>query len=80
MALSNKLGITDSAELAREEERLSKKKALQLFESGLLDTLEAGQFAALKAIHKYTSSRIFTILPERYGMSIWRRVTSVLLR
>ena len=52
MALENKLGITDSAELAREEEKNSKKKALWLFESGTLDNLPAGTFTALKAIHK----------------------------
>lgn len=52
MALENKLGITDSAELAREEEKISKKKALWLFESGTLDSLEAGSFAALQEIHK----------------------------
>ena len=52
MALENKLGITDSAELAREEEKRSKRKAVWLFESGMLDTLPVGTFAALKAIHK----------------------------
>ena len=52
MALENKLGITDSAELARVEEKISKKKALWLFESGTLDSLEAGTFAALQEIHK----------------------------
>lgn len=52
MALKNKLGITDSAELAREEEKISKKKALWLFESGTLDSLKAGTFAALQEIHK----------------------------
>ncbi len=52
MALENKLGITDSAELAREEEKISKRKALWLFESGTLDSLEAGTFAALQEIHK----------------------------
>lgn len=52
MALENKLGITDSAELAREEEKISKKKALWLFESGTLDSLKAGTFAALREIHK----------------------------
>ena len=41
MALENKLGITSSAELAREEERISKKKAIELFEKGLLDKMEA---------------------------------------
>ena len=52
MALENKLGITNSAELAREEERISKKKAVELFESGTLDKLEPGKFTALQAIHK----------------------------
>ena len=47
MALENKLGITDSAELAREEERISKKKAVQMFESGALAALPTGTFAAL---------------------------------
>lgn len=53
MALENKLGITSSAELAREEERISKKKAIELFEKGLLDKMEAGKFSSLQAIHKY---------------------------
>lgn len=50
--LENKLGITSSAELAREEERISKKKAVELFESGRLIALEAGTTASLMAIHK----------------------------
>lgn len=45
--MDNKLGLTSSAELAREEERISKKKAMELFEKGILDTLEAGRFATL---------------------------------
>ncbi len=53
MAPQNKLGITNSADLAREEEKISKKKAMQIFENGLLNKLEAGKFSALKAIHKY---------------------------
>ena len=52
MALENKLGITSSAELAREEERISKKKAVELFENGTLDKLEPGKFSSLQAIHK----------------------------
>ena len=52
MALENKLGITSSAELVCEEERISKKKAVELFESGTLDKLEPGKFASLQAIHK----------------------------
>lgn len=52
MALDNKLGITDSAELARAEEKISKKKAKELFESGALDELQAGTFEALAEIHR----------------------------
>lgn len=59
MALENKLGITDSAELAREEEKISKKKAVWLFESGTLDTLPVGTFSALQAIHKYLFEEIY---------------------
>ena len=53
MALENKLGLTNDAELAREEERISKKKAILLFENGALDSLPAGKFETLKEIHKY---------------------------
>lgn len=52
MTLENKLGITSSAELATQEEHLSKKRALELFESGMLSKLEAGTFKTLQAIHK----------------------------
>lgn len=51
MTLENKLGLTSSAELAREEERISKKKAAELFEKGILDKLQPGKFSSLKAIH-----------------------------
>ena len=50
--LENKLGITSSVELAREEERISKKKAVEMFESGRLAKLEAGTTASLMLIHK----------------------------
>ena len=59
MALENKLGLTSSAELVREEERISKKKAADLFQSGMLDKLEAGSFSSLKAIHKYLFEDIY---------------------
>lgn len=59
MALENKLGITNSAELAREEEKISKKKALLMFEKGLFDKLEVGKFSSLKAIHKYLFEDIY---------------------
>ncbi len=64
MALENKLGLTNSAELAREEERISKKKALELFENGVLDTLEAGRFSALRFIHKYLFDEIYDFAGE----------------
>lgn len=64
MALENKLGLTSSADLAREEERISKKKALELFESGMLDKLAAGKFSALKAIHKYLFDEIYDFAGE----------------
>lgn len=51
MVLENKLGITESAELARMEEKISKKKALSLFESDLLENLEPGTFKTLAEIH-----------------------------
>ena len=59
MALENKLGLTSSADLAREEERISKKKALALFENGMLDKLEAGTFSALQTIHQYLFEEIY---------------------
>ena len=59
MALENKLGITESAQLAREEECISKKKAAVLFDNRILDTLKAGSVSALKAIHKYLFEDIY---------------------
>lgn len=59
MSLDNKLNIKDSAELAREEERISKLKAAELFEKNILDTLNAGSFEALKFIHKYLFDEIY---------------------
>lgn len=59
MALENKLGIESSADLAREEEKISKKKALEMFEIGYLDTLTAGTFETLSLIHKYLFDEIY---------------------
>jgi len=64
MTLENKLGINDSAELARMEEQISKKKALELFESGRLDQLEAGSFIALQEIHKTLFDEIYDFAGE----------------
>ncbi len=59
MTLENKLGIIDSAELARAEEKMSKRKAIELFESGYLDSLEAGTYKALADIHKCLFGEIY---------------------
>ena len=59
MALNNKLQITDSVELARIEEKISKKKAIELFESGYLDSLEAGKYNALAEINRYLFEDIY---------------------
>ena len=59
MILENKLNITDQAELAREEERISKTRAKKMFEAGYLNTLEAGTFESLKQIHKYLFEEIY---------------------
>lgn len=64
MALENKLGLTSSADLAREEERISKKKAVELFETGLLDTLPVGKFVTLQAIHKCLFEDIYDFAGE----------------
>ena len=64
MALENKLGITNSAELAREEERISKKKAVELFESGSLDKPEPGRSASLQALHTALLEAIYDFAGE----------------
>lgn len=62
--LENKLGITNSPELAEAEERISKKKAIELFENGILDELVAGKFESLKSIHKYLFEDIYSFAGE----------------
>lgn len=62
--LENKLGIKTEAELALAEERISKKKAYELFEKGILDTLEVGTFSALSKIHKYLFDDIYNFARE----------------
>ena len=59
MVLENKLNLTSSAELAKMEEMLSKKKAIELFESAHLENLEAGKFSSLAAIHKFLFAEIY---------------------
>ena len=64
MILENKLNITDQAELAREEERISKKRAKEMFETGYLNSLEPGTFETLKKIHKYLFEEIYILAGE----------------
>ena len=70
MVLENKLGITDSAELARTEERISKAKALELFEKGLLDVFEIGTFRGLAKIHEYLFGDIYDFAGQVRTMNI----------
>lgn len=59
MALKNKLGITESSKLAQEEEKITKKKALELFDKKIIDTFEVGTFKGLQEIHKYLFEDIY---------------------
>ena len=70
MVLENKLGIKSSVELANEEEKISKKKALQLFELGLLDKMQAGTFDSLSAIHKYLFDEIYDFAGQIRNVNI----------
>lgn len=70
MALENKLGITSSPELAEAEERISKKKAIALFEKGILDSLAPGKIESLKAIHKYLFEDIYDFAGELRTVNI----------
>ena len=70
MALENKLGITDSAQLAREEEKISKAKAKELFESGILDSLHPGTYVTLARIHEF-------LFDERYDFAGEMRTVNI---
>ena len=70
MILENKLNITDQAELVREEERISKTYAKAMFETGYLNTLEAGTFETLKKIHKYLFEEIYEFAGELRKVNI----------
>ena len=68
--IENKLGLTSSAELAREEERISKKKAIDLFEKDILKNLPAGMFSTLQTIHKYLFEDIYEFAGEIRNVNI----------
>ena len=68
--LDNKLGINNSTDLAREEERISKKKAVELFENNILDILEVGKFSTLETIHKYLFEDIYDFAGKLRNVNI----------
>ncbi len=70
MILENKLGITDASELAREEERISKRRALELFETGKLDTFEVGTYQGLADVHNYLFSDIYDFAGQMRTVNI----------
>ena len=70
MAHENKIGLTNSADLAREEERISKKKAAELFDKGILDSLPDGKFSTLQAILKYLFENIYDFVGELRTVNI----------
>ena len=87
--LENKLGIMDSAELAREEERLSKKRAKELFEKDLLAGEPAGKFSTLQKIHKILFADIYPFAGQlrtvnlakgNFRFCIWMRRLRTLTR
>jgi len=70
MTFENKFGLTSSADLAREEELVSKKRAVELFENSVLDSLPAGKFSTLQAIHKYLFEDIYDFAGELRTVNI----------
>ena len=80
MILENKLNITDQAELAREEERISKIRAKVMFESGYLNRLESGTFESLRKVNKYLFEEIYEFAGELRKVNIAKgnfRFTSI---
>lgn len=70
MTLENKLNITNSSELAREEERISKKKAIELFENGILDSYDTTSYKTLFEIHKYLFDEIYDFAGQMRTVNI----------
>ena len=70
MALENKLGLTSESELARVEEKISKTKALELYDTGLLDRFEVGTFVGLAAIHRYLFEDIYAFAGQMRTVNI----------
>ena len=70
MVITNKLGITDSPTLAREEERISKKSAARLFEQNLLNNMSSGTWTTLQDIHKILFQDIYDFAGELRTVNI----------
>lgn len=70
MILENKLGIIDASELARAEEKISKAKALALFDAGILDAFEVGTFKGLAGIHKFLFEEIYPFAGKLRSVNI----------
>lgn len=68
--LRNKSGLTDPAEFAREEERIGKKKAMEMFEKNILNSLSAGTFSTLQFIHQYLFEDIYDFAGEMREVNI----------
>lgn len=68
--LENKLGITNPVELALEEEKISKKKAKELFEKNMLVELPAGKFSTLQFIHKYLFDEVYNFAGQIRDVNI----------
>lgn len=68
--IDNKLGITDGASLAREEERISKKRARELFEDNLFEQLEPGTYRALAQIHEYLFGELYDFAGKMRNVNI----------
>lgn len=70
MTLENKLGITDSVELSKAEEKISKKKAIELFDKNIFDKLKPGSCEALFTIHKFLFEDIYDFAGELRDVNI----------
>lgn len=68
--MPNKLGFTSATDLAREEERISKKKAKKLFEQNLLGELEPGKFTTLRFIHRTLFGDIYDFAGQKRTVNL----------
>ena len=84
MLLKNKLGINNEIELAKKEEKITKLKAIELFETGKLEEFEVGTFQGLSQIHKFLFEDIYEfageIRTENISKSNFRFVSAMYLK